>query len=324
MAGPFTRPLRRPLTQPLRRSLTQPLRRSVTRPLRRLVQAAVAAAIVLVASGAAVFAGPTGPAVAAPTVGYVRLAHLSPDTPEVDVYLAKYQDSSFTPQRFEGVGYGKMSQYLALPVGTYTVAMRKAGDPESTPPVLTTTVTVEAGGAYTVAGVGEFAKLGLTVLDDDLSRPADGKAKVRVIQASVAFKVIDVALANGTPIAAAVPFATTTPYQVVSPGTWTLKVNKTGSAASTTLSARLGVGNVYSLLVLDGTNGLTTELRADARGGEAPYGGVETGVGGTASAETAPKPGNTVLLVGAGVATLLVMLAVTLRLRRTAIRKTSR
>ena len=40
-----------------------------------------------------------------------------------------------------------------------------------------------------------------TILTDDLSRPAKGKAKVRVIQASIAYDVLDVSLANGTPIA---------------------------------------------------------------------------------------------------------------------------
>ena len=84
--------------------------------------------------------GVTTPATAEDAVGYVRLAHLSPDTPKVDVYLSKVGDGSFTTQVFPHVGYGTMSKYLALPVGTYAVAMRTEGAPASSPPVLTTQV----------------------------------------------------------------------------------------------------------------------------------------------------------------------------------------
>jgi hypothetical protein len=101
----------------------------------------------------------TAPAAHAQDVGYVRLAHLSPDTPEVDVYLSS-QSSGFKEQIFRGVGYGIMSKYLALPVGGYVVAMRPSGAAASTPPVLTTQVSVTSGGAFTVAGVGHYAELG--------------------------------------------------------------------------------------------------------------------------------------------------------------------
>ena len=159
--------------------------------------------------------------------GYVRLAHLSPDTPAVDVYLKSTADA-IKAQTFRGVGYGAMSQYLRLPVGMYQVAMRKAGAPASTKPVLTTEVGVENGAAYTVAGVGRFADLGLRVLNDDLKLPDPGKSKVRVIQASVKAPVLDVAGTNGETIAEGVEFATTTPYQEVEPGRWSVQVQPTG------------------------------------------------------------------------------------------------
>jgi hypothetical protein len=130
-------------------------------PVRRLGSAAaVVAALATVVLSAA-------PAQAAGD-GYVRLAHLSPDTPAVDVYL-KSDSGTVKDQKFDGVAYGAMSDYLRLPTGTYSVAMRKAGAAASTPPVLTTQVTVVSGAAYTVAGVGRYADLGLRVLKDDLT-----------------------------------------------------------------------------------------------------------------------------------------------------------
>src|SRR2546421_9376938 len=70
---------------------------------------AVSAAITLVAVTPAAAAGPTG---------YVRLAHLSPDTPNVDVYLSTVGGSG-APQGFPGVGDGGRSQYLSVPTRTY-------------------------------------------------------------------------------------------------------------------------------------------------------------------------------------------------------------
>jgi hypothetical protein len=258
------------------------------------------------------------PAAAEAAVGYVRLAHLSPDTPKVDVYLSKVDDPSFKEQKFEHVGYGVVSSYLPLPVGTYGVAMRKEGDPASAAPVLTTQVTVQAGAAYTVAGVGKFSGLGLKVLTDDLSRPTAGKSKVRVIQASVGSPVLDVSLGNGTSIAKAVNFATTTDYQLVSPGTWTLALRPNGSTTVTNLNCTLTAGSVYSLLVLDSPTGLKLELRADARGGSAaPDGGVETGAGGT-EPDAAVSP---LIMAGAGLVLVFGLFVVGLRLRRLASRR---
>src|SRR5262245_28782637 len=97
------------------------------RPAHRALTVAVAA---LAGLGMSLMASsPAAGAATGSSVGYVRLAHLSPDTPAVDVYLAKIGDSSFAPQVFPHVGYGVMSSYLPLPTGTYAVSMRQQGAP---------------------------------------------------------------------------------------------------------------------------------------------------------------------------------------------------
>src|SRR3954449_4863828 len=116
-------------------------------------------------------AWPAPPAAAADT-GMLRMAHLSPDSPAVDVTV---EGSSVT---FEGVGYGDVTEYQALPAGTYTVDVRGAGADPASRPVLTTTVSVPPGTAQTVVGVGTFAQLALSVLQDDLSAPAAGKGRL--------------------------------------------------------------------------------------------------------------------------------------------------
>jgi hypothetical protein len=262
------------------------------RHMRRLT--AAAAALTIVALGST-------PAHAAAGDGYVRLAHLSPDTPAVDVYL-KSDSGAVDPQTFKAVAYGDMSRYLRLPTGTYQVAMRKAGAPATEKPVITTQVSVADKGAYTVAGVGRFADLGLRVLQDDLRLPDPGKSKVRIIQASVKAPVLDVAGKNGTTIADGVEFATTTAYREVNPGKWSVQVEPTGGGRPSELPCTLGAGSVYSLLVLDAKGGgLKTELHVDAgRSGAVPLGGVATGDGG--SQPTSPMP---MALIVAGIAAVL-------------------
>jgi hypothetical protein len=268
-----------------------------------------AAAALTAFAAVALFASPAN---AAADDGYVRLAHLSPDTPAVDVYL-KAQSGNIKEQRFPGVAYGVMSPYLRLPPGTYSVAMRPAGAAESTDPVLTTQVDVASGQAYTVAGVGRYADLGLRVLKDDLKLPDANESKVRIIQASVRAPVLDVGVRDGRTIADGVQFATTTSYREVKPGTWTVRVQPSGGGKTSDLPCTLGAGNVYSLLVLDAKGGgLKTQLRIDAqRQGTMPLGGVATGDGGTQPRSQLPMA----LLLGAGAALLAGGFVVAVRRR---------
>jgi hypothetical protein len=271
-------------------------------------RAAALAAAVLASAALPVLAGP-GAAVAAPaTSGFVRLAHLSPDTPEVDVYLSS-QSGDIPEQVFRGVGYGVLSNYQSLPVGGYTVAMRPSGAPASEPAVLTTQVSVAAGRAYTVAGVGRYADLGLRVLTDDISLPHENQAKVRIVQASVRAPVLDVSVKDGPSIAEDVAFATATPYHLVEPGTWRLEVQTTSGNASTELAVQLGEGSVYSLLILDAAGGgLEARLTTDAsRRGGVPVGGVDTGAGGSrTSLWLIPAAGSLLLAAAVTVGSVVV------------------
>ena len=101
------------------------------RTLPRRLLAGSGALLLATALATAAVPVPANAATGADTVGYVRLAHLSPDTPAVDVYLAA--PGAAKPQVFPGVGYGVVSDYLELAPGRYAVAMREAGAPASDP-----------------------------------------------------------------------------------------------------------------------------------------------------------------------------------------------
>lgn len=222
-----------------------------------------------------------GNASASPTAsdGWVRLAHLSPNTPAVDVYLYAFGNSDAF-QTLKHVAYGTVSGYEPLAAGDYTVAMRGAGASPSSPAVLSADVDIQAGHAYTVAGMGPESGLRLAVLDDSLSAPS-GQALVRVIQASLKQNVVNVSF-GGQPLATGLKFGSVSSYATVTPGAGNVTVSDSGDAPATS-TVTLAADTVHTLVVLDGANGLEVVDLADAAGNSTvPTGGVATGFGGTA------------------------------------------
>jgi Domain of unknown function (DUF4397) len=245
---------------------------------------------------------------AASHTGWLRLAHLSPNTPAVDVYLYSFGNPNARIV-LKHVAYGTVSGYEAVPDGEYTVAMRGAGAKPSSKPVLSTTVDVRAGKTYTVAGMGPFSGLRLQILRDKLVTPK-GKALVRVIQASLQQHTITVT-ADGKTIANKLRFSRTTSYKVVSPGTW--NVRAVGPTGSVTRSITLAAGTIHTLVMLDNPGQLTIDDLVDAAGSRVlPAGSAATGFGGTARVPGASLlPWLAVLAAG-----LLVTVAGAARFRR--------
>ena len=131
--------------------------------------------VALLAAMALVLAALLPATAAAATGTYLRLAHLSPDTPNVDVTITAFSGRIY---QLKGVGYGAVSTYQPVDPGTYTVQMRPSADP-SAAPILTGTVRAEQGRAYTAAVLGPQAGASITLLTDDLTRPGPGNARVR-------------------------------------------------------------------------------------------------------------------------------------------------
>ncbi|SEL77152.1 protein of unknown function [Blastococcus sp. DSM 46786] len=264
------------------------------RLIRLLSVAALGAGFLLVA--------PTGAGAAVEDAGLLRLAHLSPDTPAVDVYVDSVADpgDGTALLTVPGVGYGTISDYQDVPAGVYTVSMRQAGADPSAPAVLSTTVEIGDGDVRTVAGVGPFADLGLEVLEDDLTLAPSGQARVRIISAAASALTLDAAV-GGTDLATDLAFAEAGDYATVAGDAGSLQLTVDGEP--TELPLELAPGSVYSLFVLDEPGGgLTVRPVLDAAGpGVVPTGGVEAGAGGAAGAG-GPLPA---LVAGAAGLTLL-------------------
>ncbi|MEV4312476.1 DUF4397 domain-containing protein [Actinocrispum sp. NPDC049592] len=243
---------------------------------------------------------------------YLRLAHLSPDTPAVDVTVTTFGRPDWSI-KLNGVAYGDMSGYQRIEAGTYTISMRPAGADPASKPVISASLEGADGQAYTVAGLGKFAALSLKVLNDDISLPPTGQARMRAINAAPTTGAMDITR-DGSPVITNAAFADPSPYQTLAAGTTTLKLTPK-QAAPTELPVNLDAGAVYTVLVLERNGTLTAVARQDAKGAEVvPSGPIEAGYGGTAPQNTTPW---TLILL----TTLTAAAALTLR-RKTPYRTT--
>ncbi|MBO3751621.1 DUF4397 domain-containing protein [Streptosporangiaceae bacterium NEAU-GS5] len=285
----------------------------VARFVRRLTGIGTALLLATAALVPVVFA--TSAASARAAVGHVRLAHLSPDTPAVDVYLYPFGGS--TPKLvLKAVPYGGVSPYERLAVGQYTVAMRPAGAAATTPPVLSANVRVATGRAYTVAGMGPYKSIRLQVLRDSLALPA-GKAGLRVIAASLKERVLKVT-AGGETIEPSLRFAETPEYRQW-PATSQKVTADASDGKSATADVSLAPGSTNTVVVLDGKSGLQLlALRDAAAPGVTPVGAVDTGLGGLAADSTAAIPAVAAGVIAGVIAGVMVGGVLLIRRRRAA------
>src|SRR5215212_5943743 len=162
----------------------------------------------------------------------VRVAHLSPDAPNVDVSV-----NGEPVAALQNVPFGTISPYLPLPAGSQQVTVYPAGD--SSQPVIDTPVELAAGGAYTIGAVG---------LVSDGSLRAQGNSKLRVVHASPDAGPVDVLPAGGAPLVSGLQFPNASSYAQVPAGTYTLNVNAAGTntTAISVPNATVASGGVYS------------------------------------------------------------------------------
>jgi hypothetical protein len=147
-----------------------------------------------------------------PERAHVRIAHLSPDTPAVDICLAPAGgafDKSLLKSlgANDGLAYPQVTTYVDLPVGAYDVRIVHAtasGCGIGAVPD-TKNVAIHNDLTATVAAIGVLDKSGaaannpglqLAVFVDDTAVTA-GKTKLRFIHASPGTPAVDVGLGSG-------------------------------------------------------------------------------------------------------------------------------
>lgn len=131
----------------------------------------------------------------------IRVIHMSPDAPAVDVYV----EGSSTPL-FTNAAYGAVTAYVNVPAGDYTVEIRPAGaDPGSTP-VYTVDLTIGADDKITAIAAGLIGssdpadQFRILPQVEAFGTPAAGNSIVRIVHASADAPTVAIDIGNdGSP-----------------------------------------------------------------------------------------------------------------------------
>ncbi|WP_276301585.1 DUF4397 domain-containing protein [Halorussus lipolyticus] len=175
----------------------------------------------------------------------VRVAHLSPDAPAVDVLV----DGSAA---LEGVEFGTVSDYLELSAGEHTVTIQTS---ENETVVFEGNVSVEADTMYTIAATGEVSEetFAPEIYVDDFESPSDENATVRLIHASPDAGPVDVTVASsGAVLYDNASFPNATDYASVPAGDYSLEIRPATAdndgEVLTTVNVSLEGGTAYSAI----------------------------------------------------------------------------
>ncbi len=257
------------------------------RRLRRTVLTVVATSGLVLGGAASAVAAPAAPTVlpaATGADGWMRVAHLSPDTKSVDVTLTALSGDA-TVFELTDVAYGMVSDYVEVPTGTYVVSMVPSDSASTAKPMISASVRIVADKTISVAALGTNDDLTTRVFQDDLTAPEAGASRIRVIQASTVADEVDVETTNGLLIAENAESGASTSYATVPAGPWDIALSAKG--ISDTAPLNLADGTVNTLFVLDNsTGGLTIMPVLDSASvGDAPTGGVQTGGGALADSD---------------------------------------
>ncbi len=242
-----------------------------------------AAALLLVALTPVTAEAATAPG---PGVGWIRVGHLSPKVPPVDIYFAPFGQAEKVVIR--KAGYGAVTPYSSLDPGKYTLSMRPADAASSTPPALSATIEIAERSAYSLLvftnGPGNTLKG--TLVTDDLTAPAAGKGRLRIVEGSAAIAPVSVD-GPGVLLAKDAPYGFTSPYVDVPEGRWPLQLRSGSQKAGPEVDVK--AGSSTTVLVLENNGVLKANPISDGASlPEPPKLGVETGGGGTASPSAPP------------------------------------
>ncbi len=125
-------------------------------------------------------------------VGAFRVAHASPDAPNVDVYFDEQAV-------IEDLGFREVSPYEEVEPGTYQVQVTATDDPDTV--VFDEEVEVEGGVTNTAVAFGEAAagpenEFTVEILEDDIEDPGEDMSRIRLFHASPDAEEVDIVVAE--------------------------------------------------------------------------------------------------------------------------------
>jgi hypothetical protein len=115
----------------------------------------------------------------------VRVIHLSPDAPAVDVFLNGQRS-------VQSLAFEQGTAYLEPNAGTYDVAVAAASAPVTESVLSVPGVQLAAGKFYTAVALGRVASIQALALEDNYDGLASGNIRVRAIHAASAVGQVDI------------------------------------------------------------------------------------------------------------------------------------
>lgn len=170
------------------------------------------------AAGAMLAVLAAAPVGAAEGDAHVRVLHGSPDAPSVDVYVDGAKVDALS-----GLEFGDLTDYVALPGGTYAVKVCATAD-ATVCPIDVPALAVDADTKYTIAATNILASIEAQVLVDDPAPTAD-RTQVRVVHFSADTPAVDVLTQDGSAtVVDNVAYPDATGYLTLDAGSYDLKV----------------------------------------------------------------------------------------------------
>jgi hypothetical protein len=197
----------------------------------------------------------------------VRFVHAAPTAPVVDVF------ADDTPA-FQKVQYKAVTPYQEIDGQRYTIRLRPSGQNQGDA-LASNTEGLDDGDHYTIfalPGADADDPAELRVVQDDFTRPREGKARVRIVHATRnAGEVEVVAAGRDDRLFDGVDAGSVSDYDEIDPWAGQLQVRAGGSEQplATIASANFEAGKVYTVVVVGRTaagRGTRTAARGAAAG----------------------------------------------------------
>lgn len=174
-------------------------------------------------------------------MAFIRVVHASPDVGTVDVFV----DGTKLLSSFQ---YATVTGYVSLPAGQHKVQIALIGKGIGAS-VISQTIAVQAGQAYTVAAPGTMASgFSLQVFTDN-NMVAGNIAKVRIYHLSPGTGTVNVAASNGA-VVDGLSYPQASNYITVTPGSYTLNITPTQASTPFQVQATLKPWTVTSVFAI--------------------------------------------------------------------------
>ena len=222
-------------------------------------QAETRSAAVTTSSPAGNSTAPSAIAAASRDEALVRVVHAIPNAAAMDVFAGDLVV-------FDAVTFKSVTSYRALDGKRYSFALRPAGMTNAKP-LSSNTEGLEEGRYYTVFALpGDGRTAHLRVVTDTLDRPADGKARLRIVHGGNGVGNVDVhASGAASALFTNVAFQSVTGYQDVAPVNGRIDVRRVGETNPVVLlpNAHLEAGRFYTMVVVGSARPAETAATAD-------------------------------------------------------------